>query len=529
MNDNQRRAIRESAQYLREVRPIDPEEIDEYVPGRPHPAAVREVLRDAALELGLVERSDGTFVPVSTDPLDPADLALGGPGFDRASDDRDAIDGIAAVPELHSRRLEDRLVARYGPGWPEGESGDRLRERIRAFKRAYFAGDSVEYDAETALAYAIYHLPDYYAAMGYLLAAVARDGLLSNHLRVLDVGAGVGGPALALFDALPAEALCEYHAVEPSPAADLLSHLLAGAGPNRYLHIHRERAEAFDPGSEAENGRRDDDRESDGGDDDDGNGGGDDGAYDLLVFANVLSELDDPAGVVDRYLDYLAPDGTLLLLAPADRETATGLRQVERRLADRGGRATVYAPTVRLWPGERPTDRCWSFDVKPDLCVPGFQRRLDEECTNPDHDPGEFVNVDVQYAYSLLRTDGKERIEFTPDERRVAKLAESERHVSRRIDATAIKLSHSLSDAGEEGTGAEKSERPNPLYLIGDGSQKVDHYAVLTRETVLNRDLREAEYGSLLRFENVLLLWNDDEGSYNLVVDDETVVDSIPA
>jgi len=521
MNREQRKAIRESAQYLREVRPIDPEEIDEYVPGRPHPGVVRAVLRESALEFGLVERPDGTFVPVSTEPLDAADLATvdaasGVPG----SDGRDTADGIRAFPEPYSRRLEDRLVAEYGPGWPTGESGTRLRERTRELKKAYFAGESVEYDAETALAYAIYHLPDYYAATSYLLRELAVGGLLPTHLRVLDVGAGVGGPALALFDALPAEALCEYHAIEPSPAADLFSHLLTDAGPNKYLNIHRERAEAFDPGTgdepvvDAANGSNGDG---------DGDGGGE-SDYDLLVFANVLSELDDPVGVIERYLPHLAPDGTLLLLAPADRETATGLREIERRLANGDDSATIYAPTVRLWPDERPTDRCWSFDVKPDLSVPGFQRRLDEAASGPDHDPGEFVNVDVQYAYSMLRTDGKKNIDVTPDERRVAKLANSEAHVSRRVNVLALKLSHSLSDngAGKEGS------QGNPLYLIGDGSQKVDHYAVLTRETTLNRDLREADYGDLLRFENVLVLWNDDEGGYNLVVDDETVVDRIP-
>ena len=493
MNSEQREAVRENAQYLREVRPIDPEEIDAYVPGQPHPAAVREVLRESAPEFELVERADGTFVPVSNEPLALADLA-GGDFGTRGSE------GVEGFPEGYSRRLEDRLVAQYGPGWPEGESGDRLRERIRELKRAYFAGRSVEYDAETALAYAIYHLPDYYAATSYLLRDLAADGLLPTHLRVLDVGAGVGGPALALFDALPDDALCEYHGIEPNAAADLLAHLLADAGRNTHSTVHRERAEAFDPASEGAS--RD---------------GGENGEYDLLVFANVVSELDDPVSVVERYLSHLAPDGSCLLLAPADRETAIGLREVERALA-RKDEVTVYAPTVRLWPGERPTDRCWSFDVKPDTEVPGFQRRLDDAAGGPDHDPGEFVNADVQYAYSILRTDGKRRIEFTPDEHRVAKLADSEAHVSERIDIAAIKLSHSLSD---------ESEGANPLFLIGDGSQEVDHYAVLTRETALNCDLREVAYGSLLRFENVLVLWNDDESGYNLVVDDETVVDRL--
>jgi SAM-dependent methyltransferase len=490
MTPEQREAIYENAQYLRQVRPIDPEEIDEYVPGRPHPAVVREVLRGLASDLGLLEREDGTFVPVPEGTLDSSSFGL-------------SVGSVEAFPESHSRRLEDRLVARYGPGWPEGESGDRLRARIRELKAAYFAGESVAYDAETVLAYAIYHLPDYYAATTYLLEELAADGLLPIHLRALDVGAGVGGPALALFDRLPDDALCEYHAIEPSPAADLSEQLLADAGRNKYPKIHRERAEDFEPvGASA---AADTSTEAA------------DGAYDLLVFANVLSELDDPVGVVERYLEGLAPDGTVLLLAPADRETAIGLRAVERALASRED-ATIYAPTVELWPGERPADRCWSFDVKPDLGVPGFQRRLDSAATGPDHTPGEFLNVDVQYAYSILRTDGKQKIDFEPDECRVAKLADSDAHVSERIDATAIKLSRSLSE-GTEGA--------NPLFLISDGSQSVDHYAVLTRETVLNRDLQDAEYGSLLAFENVLVLWNDDEEAYNLVVDDKTIVDRL--
>ena len=39
-----REAVRANAKYLREVRPIDPEEIHEYVEGTPHPAVVRETL-----------------------------------------------------------------------------------------------------------------------------------------------------------------------------------------------------------------------------------------------------------------------------------------------------------------------------------------------------------------------------------------------------------------------------------------------------------------------------------------------------
>jgi hypothetical protein len=232
----------------------------------------------------------------------------------------------------------------------------------------------------------------------------------------------------------------------------------------------------------------------------------------VVVFENVLCELDDAVAVVERYVESLAPDGSLGLVAPADLETSTGLRRVERALVDRRADGlTVYSPTVRLWPGHGPADRGWSFDVRPDLEVPGFQRRLDEAGGGT----GEFVNADVQFSHAVLRRDGARRIEFEPDPGRFARFADAEAHVTRRVDCVAVKLSHDLADGD------------NPLFKVGDGSEQVDHYAVLTKETSLNRDLREAAYGDLLVFESVLVLWNDDEGAYNLVVDGETVVDRV--
>jgi SAM-dependent methyltransferase len=314
--------------------------------------------------------------------------------------------------------------------------------------------------------------------------------LVGRHLRILDVGAGVGGPALGIHDYLPDDALVEYEAVEPSAAGDVFGQMLSETGRNFHAELHRETAEAFEP----------------------------EGTYDLVLFANVLNELDDPVAVVRRYLDYLADDGALLAVEPADRETSIGLRQVERAIADEAGEATVFAPTLRLWPGERPTDRGWSFDVKPDLEVPAFQRRLDEAASGPETEPGEFVNVDVQFAYSILRPDGKRKADFEPDPDSVAKMAEMERHVTQRIDLVAVKLSHSLAEDDDQ----------HPLFEVGDGSQQTDHFAVLTNETALNSDLRTADYGDLLAFEQALVLWNDDEEAYNLVVDEQTVVDGIP-
>lgn len=470
MSDEQRDAILDSVRYLRNVRPIDPDEIREYVPDQPHPGVIKRTIRESAVELGLREHENGTFVPAPEGPLDAT------------------VDQVEAFPERYARILEDLLVGEFGAGWPEGESGEQLRSRIRSVKESYLEGTGVTYDRVTALAYAVYHLPDYYAVGQYALEPLLADDRMPAQLRVLDVGAGVGGPALGLLDLVcEAGGIVDYHAVEPSAAADVLSKLLNATGPNAHTTVHRERAEDFEP----------------------------DGTFDLIVFSNVLDELDSPATVLRKYADALEPDGSILALSPADKRTATGLRTTERAVEDT---YTVYAPTVRLWPGETPAGECWSFDREPDLVVAPFQERLDEACDDPDHDDGEFENADVQYAYSILRKDSATAIEYTPDGSRVSKMASADGYVTDRVDIVGIKLSPDLRSGPDA----------NPLFLVGDGSERTDHFAVLTRESTLNRDLVTSEYGDLLSFENVLALWNDDEGAYNLVVDAETVVDSVP-
>ncbi|MFD1526130.1 small ribosomal subunit Rsm22 family protein [Halolamina salina] len=485
--------LRDTVNYLREVRPIDPEEIQAYFDDTPHPAVIRQELRAAAFDLDLVEREDGTFVPADDTPVTP-------PGWSPET-----------LPDEYERVVVDRLVERFGLDWYDGDSGDELREAIRRLKADYYHGNPVEYDETAALGYAIYHLPDYYAAMGYVLDDLAANGDLPRKLRVLDVGAGVGGPALALIDYLRAAAgddgeppLIEYHALEPSPAADLLEALLEETPRNVRTTVHRERAEAFDPDSV--------------------------GDVDLLTFCNVLSELADPVATAERYLDAVADDGTMLAIAPADLETATGLREVERALARPGSGPSVYSPTLRLWPGESPSDRGWSFDVRPDVAAPRMQQQLDEGDRGADgateHDePGTFTKTSVQFAYALLRPDGKRRTQILASEDRHAKAAEMERHVSNRIDLLTVKLSPDLSRQGERAR--EYGADPNPIFKIGDGSEDVEQYAVLTQHTELNRALGEADYGAVLSMENALVLWNDDEEAYKTVVDGETVVDLV--
>ncbi|ERH05625.1 MAG: hypothetical protein J07HN4v3_01228 [Halonotius sp. J07HN4] len=447
--------------------------------------------------------------------------------------------GTRRVSKPLQQALEDLLVERYGANWHRGDSGADLRTAIREFKADYLDREPVEYDDTTAVGYAIYHLPAYYAAVGYVLSTLTERGLLPRSIRVLDVGAGAGGPALGLHDFLfggdgagdggndddggnnddgdasgidERAASVDYHAVEPSAAADVLDRLIDETARNFRPTIHRTTIEEFEYDSVGQ-GDPDDSNAADAGDSDTGDAGG----FDLILFGNVLNELDEPERVLDTAFEYLAPDGSVVALEPADRNTATGLREIERAVADDGDEATVYAPTLRLWPDATPSDRGWSFDVQSDLDTPAFQQRLADghDDTEADVEPDAYRNVDVQFAYSVLRGDGERRYPFQASRDRHAKMAEMDNHVTERIDLLGVKLSHDLSDDG------------NSLYRIGDGSQSTDHYAVLIKESGLNRDLAAAPYGAVLAFENVLALWNDDEAAYNLVVDAETVVDSL--
>ena len=471
-----RERLRNTVEYLRSVRPIDPEEIYEYFDSQPHPAVVRQTLREEAFELRLRERDDGAFEPVTDEPIPDPNWSP------------------RQYPRQYDDALAELLVERYGPEWASDESGRRLRELTRELKENYYRNRAVTYDEDRALAYAIYHNPDTYAATGYVLTPLARRGLLDRTLRIVDVGAGAGGPAAAVAEFLPEDAVVEYHAIEPSANADVFERVTESLGRNIRVSCHRETAEAFDP-TEL-------------------------GAVDLVLFNNVLSELTEPVETVERYLDALAANGVCCLLAPADLETATGLREIERAVATPDSEVSVFAPTLRLWPDAAPSDLGWSFDERPAIEVPPTQERLASaaepgEFPDREIEPSAFRNGSVRFAYAILRPDGQRRTPVRADPDRHARMADTERHVTNRIDLLAVKLSRDLSEGG------------NPVYRVGDGSQTVDHYAVLTRESSLNDGLREADYGAVLSFENTLVLWNDDEQAYNLVCDAESVVEPV--
>lgn len=461
------------AKYLRNVRPLDPDEITEYVSEPAHPGYIRQTLREHAFELEIVERSDGTFIPIQNEPISVP------------------FQGVSKFPEKWASIFEEYLTETYGREWWHGTTGDNLRNHIDNLKVAYFGGELVEYSIDVANSYALYHLPDYYATIQYVIDELVTHGLITQKLTIADIGAGVGGPLLGIHDYLPSETLVSYDAIEPSSASTILERFTKETNSNFSVHIHTQTAQQFQPNQ----------------------------TYDLLCFINVLSELTNPVEVVEKYLDHLKSDGTLIAIEPADKQTAISLRSIERRILEDRDEITVFGPTLRLWPDSKPSDKGWSFTRKPSLERPSFQEKLDtgvsqNNTIRPDAGDGRYVNTDVQYSYVLVRLDGVRKYDFEPDPSQVEKMANSAKFVTERMNFVGIKLSPNIGST-------------NPVFKISDGSETVDHYAVVVKKTALNESLLFVEYGTILQFENVLVLWNAEEQGYNLVVDAESSVEPV--
>ena len=458
--------LHDTVRYLRRVRPLDPHELATYVDG--DAASVEAILRRRAVDWGIIEVDTGRYEPAPSGAIPTGEWAP------------------HVLPSEIEEIGSERLRAHGGRSWASGDSGDRLRAAVDALKADYMAGRTVSYTRETLLAYLIYHLPRYYATIGYVLTPLLERGLLQRPLKIADVGAGTGGPMLGIGDILGTESLIEYHAIEPSPAIDMLEQMTAATSPNLHPRLHRSRVERWidDP----------------------------DGPFDLIICANILGELDDPTRVMRRLIGCLQETGALVIVEPGDREQSVRLRKVERALT---AHATVFAPEVRLWPGYQPSDTGWGFDVGAQIDPPSWQRQLQAAAPDPTADT--YLNPHVQFSYSILRPDGQHRYDPPFDRQRVTPLADTISKITDRINVVGTKLSHDLSSTPES----------NGVFRIGDGSQTEDHFIIQTVSGELVDAIDWVPYGAVCRFDGVLALWNDTEGAVNLVVDHASVVEPL--
>ena len=268
-------------------------------------------------------------------------------------------------------------------------------------------GRPADYLADRSLrrAYLLYFFPVNYAKVAGLLREMPT--LPVRPLRILDVGSGQGAASLAVLDHLMRLGQAGHHGSEVV-AADRSQHVLQDAEalwasvtkgqPDdawcafRTVCADAERADTRAPWRE--------------------------GPFDLIILANSLNELfcsaEAPitprAKFLETLLTVLAPDGTLMIIEPALRETTRALHHVRDRLVAEG-LATVYSPCLH----ERP---CPALVRKDDWCheerpwtPPAVVREIDRAVG--------FIKDALKFSYLILRTDGLTIAERGPQVYRV--------------------------------------------------------------------------------------------------------------
>ncbi len=230
-------------------------------------------------------------------------------------------------------------------------------------------------------------------------------------------------------------------------------------------------------------------------------------SVDLMIFSNVLNELAGlsvaaRADIVMNYAERLAPDGTLLIIEPAEEATSTGLRILALALKKQG--LSIYAPCTFVWGTNCTPDRCWSFQTAPSIRPTRIMNTL-AGC----NEAFRYVNTDIKYSYVILRKDGKVRAScHIQKDTKALRLSKVHLNVGKRITIVAAKMSEDLGDAETH------------LFRLCDGSAEKPVYAVLPAFHIAqsNRELGSAPYGAVLEIRNVLVRYNLAHDAYNLLV-----------
>ncbi|MGB9175206.1 MAG: small ribosomal subunit Rsm22 family protein, partial [Methanoregula sp.] len=371
-------------------------------------------------------------------------------------DDRrlSAFFAARTLPPVLEQAIEQYIAKKVGKDWHDPVILERLRRAIVAQKDDYWKPvqkRSLQYTkAYSVLGYLAYHFPVYFVQTEHLLAMLARDGLLKKSMTILDIGTGPGVVPLAIADFWSRldGAKADVYSVERSEEhieafLYLRDRFVPKGGKVSVKPPQKADITLPDPLKVPEQA-------------------------DLLVFSNVLNELSDKspeqrADLVMHYTGRLAPDGTVLIVEPAEEAVSTQLRVLSLALKKRG--LSIHSPCSYIWGTNCTPDRCWSFVSAP--CI--RPTRIMEALARCD-EPFRYVNTDIKYSYVLLRKDGKTKETYrVPAGSRVLRISQIHRHVDKRVNLIAAKMSENLGDAN------------NLMFRLCDGTADTPVFAVIPR------------------------------------------------
>lgn len=408
--------------------------------------------------------------------------------------------GDRSLPQALDEAIAGYIEKKTGKELSDPVVLERLRQAIVAQKDDYWKPTqerALRYTkGYSVLGYLSYHFPVYFMQTRHLFARLARDGLVKQEMTVLDLGSGPGVVPLAIadfwqnLDSAKAEVWSVERSKEHIEAFGYLAEHTGVPGSRVTLHPPLG-ADITDPENPALPHRAD-----------------------LIVFSNVLNELaglpvEKRAEIVMGYARRLAPDGTILIVEPAEEVTSTGLRVISLALKKRG--LSVYAPCTFVWCTNCTPDRCWSFSTAPAIRPTRVMEAL-AAC----NESFRYVNTDIKYSYVMLRKDGKTRqsCQISRDMRAI-RLSKVHLNTGKKITVIAAKMSGDLGD--------DKTH----VFRICDGSAEKPVFAVLPRFHVgpANEAVLSAGYGDILEFRQVLVRHNPAHDAYNLFVDRNSRID----
>ena len=395
------------------------------------------------------------------------------------------------IPDYIQQLVEAYIERKTSRAWDDPAVLDRMRNAILVQKSQYWKGQPVSYrKAYPVLGYLAYHAPVYLVQFEHILWQIIGQGLAKSHMRILDLGTGPGVVPLAAIDLLgrAGSGTAEIYAVERSE-----EHFEA------YNALVPAAAAAQGDAVRVERPIREDIRAL--------NAGALPDRIDLMVFSNVLGELRDMeigerADLVVDLAGRLAPDGTIVVVEPADLDNATTMRRTVRAIADRG--FTIYSPCSFIWGTTCNPERCWTFEQKSNIRPTRLMERLSEEGNGY-----RFINVDIKYSSALLRKDGMTHHAYrVPPGAKFARFSHLRRHRDRTINVVAALMSGNLGDDRTK------------VYKVCDGTPADPVYAVIPATLRgPNRDIfAEVEYGGIVELRGVLVRFNRDHDAYNLVI-----------
>jgi len=409
------------------------------------------------------------------------------------------------IPETLEQGIEKYITKKVGKDWRDPVIIERLRRAIVAQKDDYWKPSnkrSLQYTkGYSVLGYLAYHFPVYFFQTQHLLTTLAHDGLLKKSMTILDVGTGPGVVPLAIADFFSRleNAQATVYSLEQSDEHIEAFTFLRDAVVPRGGRVSVKPPIKTDIRS-LDTARLQKIQKK----------------FDLIIFSNVLNELPDSdmdsrADIVTRIAGNLAPDGSILIVEPADEENATRMRTLTLSLHNTG--LSIFAPCAFIWGSTCTAPRCWSFETAPAIRLTRLMETL-AHC----EDSYRYVNTDIKYSYAILRKDGVRKEHFRlPAASKFLRLSKLHLHVGKRINVAGLKMSGEL--------GNPRSH----VFKICDGTAKTPVYAILPSYHITpeNDFLTSAPYGSVLEMRNVLVRYNRAHDAYNLLVSRNTTVSPI--